>query len=577
MAAFSARRLLRVPFVWTVCVLGLAAGPGSAEEKPTGAGKYVDLSLIVAPDYPATWPAPNFHPFFLNRYLRIGPLSAYNSEVLAIDENTGTQLDSPAHSVPPPGAPYEWAGEMGKITGDKIPAWQLCGEACVIDCRALLDSIPKGQSPLVTAQHVKDWEAKHRPLKAGDVALFASGYSDLYYQPFPAGHRFLNDPMNGKAPLWPDPDPGCMEYLAQKGVMTAGTDSPSMGPLPGPMAAATHLAGLKYGMCWTESVTGLLKLPTTGAFYCMLGVKHLGGAGAETRAFAITEPGLASRLIESARKKQVVDLSVTLDEKLPTTSPGGESGAHRHPYLRKVLLTFEQTKGNGFAQTHFMDAHAGTHLVPPSYALPSANDPVPSYAPQIEDWLKRYEAKYGKRGTSDLTTEKIPLEQTCGRARVIDVSRLIGSTAKNTWPNSPEIKVSDLQAYEQQSGALSAGEVVIFKSGWSDRYYQEGEEGLACMTDPLAGKSEGWPAPGPEAIAYLAGKGIRCVGTDAPTLGGTNPRQALWTYWALGGKGMVGVEFLTNVGKLPANSYFLFAPIKIEGCHGGPGRAIALY
>jgi kynurenine formamidase len=34
---------------------------------------------------------------------------------------------------------------------------------------------------------------------------------------------------------------------------------------------------------------------------------------------------------------------------------------------------------------------------------------------------------------------------------------------------------------------------------------------------------------------------------------------------------------LTNVGKLPQRATFLFAPLKVRGCHGGPGRAIALY
>ena len=97
------------------------------------------------------------------------------------------------------------------------------------------------------------------------------------------------------------------------------------------------------------------------------------------------------------------------------------------------------------------------------------------------------------------------------------------------------------------------------------------------MSDPLNGKSEGWPALATSAIAYLADKGIRCVGTDAPTLGGVNPKQALWTYWMLGNKGIVGVEFLTNLGKLPDKAYFLFVAVKIRGCHGGPGRAIALY
>jgi len=48
-------------------------------------------------------------------------------------------------------------------------------------------------------------------------------------------------------------------------------------------------------------------------------------------------------------------------------------------------------------------------------------------------------------------------------------------------------------------------------------------------------------------------------------------------YWALGGKGLAGVEFLTNVANLPEGAYFVFAAVKVRGCHGGPGRALALY
>ena len=64
---------------------------------------------------------------------------------------------------------------------------------------------------------------------------------------------------------------------------------------------------------------------------------------------------------------------------------------------------------------------------------------------------------------------------------------------------------------------------------------------------PLNGNSEGWPAPGPDTIVYLKEKRIRCVASDAPDLGGVDPRRALMTYWALGSRDMVGVEFLVNV------------------------------
>jgi kynurenine formamidase len=226
---------------------------------------------------------------------------------------------------------------------------------------------------------------------------------------------------------------------------------------------------------------------------------------------------------------------------------------------------------------HMHDSNSGTHLVPPAYALPDKGFDNKSYAPEVREWLAEYEKEYGARATSNVTTDKVPIQQTCGPARVIDVSQLAGTTKKENWPASPEIKESVIRAYEKKSGELKPGDIVIFRSGWSDRHYKALPAGSACMDEPLNGKREGWPAPGPEAIKYLSSKGIRCVATDGPTLGGVEPKRALMTYWLLGSKGMVGIEFLTNLGKLPKDSYFLFAAVKIRDCHGGPGRAIALY
>jgi hypothetical protein len=30
-------------------------------------------------------------------------------------------------------------------------------------------------------------------------------------------------------------------------------------------------------------------------------------------------------------------------------------------------------------------------------------------------------------------------------------------------------------------------------------------------------------------------------------------------------------------GEVPGEAYFPFAPVKVRGCHGGPGRAIVLH
>src|SRR5262249_39877749 len=204
----------------------------------------------------------------------------------------------------------------------------------------------------------------------------------------PAGRRLAAHPVGGPSPAWPDPDPECMEYLASRKVMALGTDSASMGPLPD-LAEPTHLAGLKYGMIWTESGTNFGALPTTGAFYCMLSPKHADGAYSEGRAIAVVGDPLAARLIESARKRQAVDLSVVLSTELPVTWPGPGAGNHRQPYL-KVPLFFAPNLGT-FHVTHLMDAHAGTHLVPPSYALPAPGFDNKTYSSDVQAWLAEYE------------------------------------------------------------------------------------------------------------------------------------------------------------------------------------------
>src|SRR5205085_1625924 len=267
------------------------------------------------------------------------------------------------------------------------PAWQFGGEACVIDCTDLLDSAPNGRSDLVKREKIMQWEKKHRPLGTGDVVLLHSGYTDKYYKPFPEGRRFAALPVEGKAPAWPDPEPDCMEYLASRKVMTLATDSASMGPLPD-LAEPTHLAGLKHGMIWTESATGLGALPTTGAFYCCMGPRHAGGAYSEGRSFAVVGAPLAGRLVESARKRRVADLSVVLGPDLPVWWPGTGVGEHRHPYL-KILFAFTPALGSSH-QTHTLDSHTGTHLVPPASALPPPGFDNGSYAPEVRGWLAEY-------------------------------------------------------------------------------------------------------------------------------------------------------------------------------------------
>lgn len=560
-------------FLKLIVAVAFSINAGSMLCRASDEPRFVDHSLLVAPEYPATWPSAPFPRFQITHERTIGPDSSYNVDVLLIDGNTGTQLDVPPHSVARPELNRPKSGPLGLAYTDRIEAWQFGGEACVVDVRELLDKAPRGTSPLVLRRHVERFEQQHRKLRFGDVVLFHSGYSDRYYRPFPEGSRYIADVLDRKAPGYPDPDPDCMEFLATRKVMTLGTDSASMGPLPN-LAEPTHYAGLKHGMIWTEGATNLGDLPATGAFFTMLGPKHKDGPYGEGRAFSIVGGDLPERLIRSSRQKHAIDLSPTLEQGLPLTSPGSGTGNHRQVYLKIDFAWSEYLDMHH--HTHMMDSMAGTHLVPPAYALPPPGSDV-EYAPEVRGWLESYERQYGARGFSSMTTEQVPLEWTCGEVRVIDVRSLIGSTKQTQWPASPEITADHIKAYEGEYGALQAGQIVLFRTDHVEKYLKPAPDDAALWADPLTGAAEGWPALGPAAVFYLKSRGIRCVATDAPDLGGVDPRMALMTYWALGSSEMVGVEFLVNAGDVPQHAFFLFAAVRIRDCHGGPGRAVVLY
>ena len=139
-------RMCRIMILLSLVVFLGGDRPAPSQDQKKEQPRFVDLSLLVAPEYPCTWPT--FPKFQINHYERIGPLSPYNSDILIIDGNTGTQLDVPPHSVTLPDSGLPNAGKFGGAFTDKIEAWQFGGETCVIDCRDLIDSAPKGRSDL---------------------------------------------------------------------------------------------------------------------------------------------------------------------------------------------------------------------------------------------------------------------------------------------------------------------------------------------------------------------------------------------------------------------------------------------
>ena len=255
---------------------------------------------------------------------------------------------------------------------------------------------------------------------------------------------------------------------------------------------------------------------------------------------------------------RVVDLSLTVSERLPGTWPGHMRYAHHNwNWFAEVDGPTGSTRSEAPYQTNFfvIDEHCGTHFDAPTHFVPPEDSGLP--------WASPLGAEDGN---------KVPPEDLMGPAVVVDVSFLAGEGGPG---ESPFITADHVRDWEEENGSLREGEVVLFRTGW-DRYYVEGDEGLKYMHGSLVtGDSPGWPAPAPETAIYLHEKGIKTVGIDAPSIGSSHDGVPVHQEGL--SRGLRYVEILTKLGELPTRgAFFIFLPVKIAGSSGGPGRAIAL-
>ena len=253
----------------------------------------------------------------------------------------------------------------------------------------------------------------------------------------------------------------------------------------------------------------------------------------------------------------VVDLSVTLSEKLPGTWPGHMSYAHKNwNWFAEVEGPAGKTRSAAPYQTNFVliDEHCGTHFDAPTHFIPPEDSGLP------------YASSLGAE-----TGDKVPVGDLMGPAVVVDVRFLQEEGEPGV---SPFITADHLRAWEAENGEISAGEVVLLRTGW-DRFYVEGDEGLRFMHGSLVtGDAPGWPAPSPDMAVYLHEKGVKLIGIDAPSIGSAH--DGIPVHQEGLGRGLRYVEILTNLGELPTRgAFFVFLPLKIGGSSGGPGRAVA--
>ncbi len=274
---------------------------------------------------------------------------------------------------------------------------------------------------------------------------------------------------------------------------------------------------------------------------------------------AVVEASAVGEL--TGRARRVVDLTVLLSETLPA------HWGSNPPFARWTNNWFEQptnfygspasgSNGPYYSQRFVLDEHTGTQTDFPAHFVPPPDSGLPHASPM-----------------GAITGDKYPLNRMMGPAVVIDVTDLRDAAEPGF---SAPITVERIQAWESEHGPIQPGEVVLFRSGYSDAYYKPLPEGARMTMEPLVLKTApGWPAPTPEAVKYLFDRGVWHLGTDGASMGPVEDGQP--THLAGLQHGMSWEELLINLGELPVRGAFYIAlPLKVADQSGAPARAIAL-
>src|SRR4051794_5753366 len=137
------------------------------------------------------------------------------------------------------------------------------------------------------------------------------------------------------------------------------------------------------------------------------------------------------------------------------------------------------------------------------------------------------------------------------------------------------LTVADLQAHEDEHGAIGPGSWVLLRTGWGARADDEAAFLNAGPQGPVT------PGPDVEASRWLAehpsvaGVAGETVGIDAGAAGGFDPPFPAPNF--LLGSDRYGLTQIANAEALPlTGAVIVVAPLKLVGGTGSPARVLAL-
>lgn len=210
----------------------------------------------------------------ISRFDERGPAWYWNN--FRAGEHTGTHFDAPNHWI------------TGKDLDDvsRVPAQRLVGPAVIVDRTAEAAADP---DYLLDATDLRAWQDRHGPLPERCWLLYRTGWSRRAGDPA----AFANADENG--PHTPGLTAAAARYLAEEtqilgmGVETVGTDAGQAMGFEQPFPCHSFLLGA--GMYGLTQLTGLDRLPVTGAVVIAAPLPIVGGSGSPCRVLALVPSG----------------------------------------------------------------------------------------------------------------------------------------------------------------------------------------------------------------------------------------------------------------------------------------------
>ncbi|NBX84152.1 MAG: cyclase family protein [Gammaproteobacteria bacterium] len=208
-------------------------------------------------------------------------------------------------------------------------------------------------------------------------------------------------------------------------------------------------------------------------------------------------------------------------------------------FLKQTVYFGETPKGYFYSAFKFCTPeHGGTHIDAPIH--------------------------FSKHG---LTVDQISPEHLIGEAVVIDVHDKVQGQPDY------EIKVQDIQRFENRYRKLREGDIVLFRTDWS-QYWNDKKTYLG--SDKFGDvKHLHFPGISKDAAIYLVKAKIKGLGIDTASMDPGKSKR-FYTHRIILGANLYGLENLDNLNQLaPVGTFLIIAPMKIKGGSGGPTRVFA--